>query len=423
LLFVFVLLSSLIFNCYDPTEPDTTPPTVIITYPIDGATVSEKVLITCVATDDKGIKKVTLWVDGKPFDGVEDQTEPYELYWNTIPYTNNSSHTITVRAFDTSDNATDSEPIVLIVDNSSACPTKINFKSIYYQNGSFIITWFSSPDADFYSYTLYQAFSADMSDKSEIFATTNVDDTTFTVSNVSVDELRYYQISVQDSMGLITWSAILSGSSQDLIAYYAFNGNVNDESGHEHHGTKYGVSFSQDRFGNLNSAASFNGNDWIELPDDIRFKPFTPVSVAFWLRTEQASRFDFIDQRIGSWSPDNYNFGIIFNYDIDVRKRLVFVYPMYNPYREIEFPIFEELSNNNWQHFVFIKDTILNKLLIYINGALFSEEILPDVNFSINGKFLIGKNYLNNYHYIGLLDDLYVFDRVLSQAEINELYF
>ena len=60
------------------------------------------------------------------------------------------------------------------------------------------------------------------------------------------------------------------GTSQDLpsniptsglIAYYPFNGNANDESGNSNNGSVLGASLSGDRFGNENSAYTFNGID------------------------------------------------------------------------------------------------------------------------------------------------------------------
>jgi uncharacterized protein (TIGR02145 family) len=47
--------------------------------------------------------------------------------------------------------------------------------------------------------------------------------------------------------------------SQGLVAYYPFNGNANDESGNEHHGTANGAVFVSDRFGNPNNACEMNG--------------------------------------------------------------------------------------------------------------------------------------------------------------------
>lgn len=87
-------------GCEKPTEPDTTPPSVTITSPVSGAIVFEIVTITSVATDNEGISKVQLWIDGYNQEGIEDSKEPYELKWNTTSYDDGSAHTITVRAYD-----------------------------------------------------------------------------------------------------------------------------------------------------------------------------------------------------------------------------------------------------------------------------------------------------------------------------------
>ena len=46
--------------------------------------------------------------------------------------------------------------------------------------------------------------------------------------------------------------------NNDLLAYYPFNGNANDESGNGNNGTNNGASITSDRFGNLNSAFSLS---------------------------------------------------------------------------------------------------------------------------------------------------------------------
>ena len=98
-------------------EYDTTPPTVIITSPIDGTIVSDSVEITCMSTDDKGVEMVELWVNGVST-GVADSTEPYSLKWITSDI-EHGNYTIVVRAYDLNGNITDSNPIILTVSNQS----------------------------------------------------------------------------------------------------------------------------------------------------------------------------------------------------------------------------------------------------------------------------------------------------------------
>ena len=105
------------WSCEDAEEPDTIPPTVTIITPQNGSTVLGVVTVTCISTDDDGVAKVELWVDGVST-GINDDSEPYSLDWNTTTL-EDGSFTITVRSYDNSENTTDSDPITLTVDNSS----------------------------------------------------------------------------------------------------------------------------------------------------------------------------------------------------------------------------------------------------------------------------------------------------------------
>ena len=97
-------------------EEDTTPPTITITSPQSGSTVSDSVIITCMSSDNEGVEKVELWVNGVST-GVTDDTEPYSLVWNTTTH-EYGEYTIIVRSYDESGNITNSDPIILTVDNS-----------------------------------------------------------------------------------------------------------------------------------------------------------------------------------------------------------------------------------------------------------------------------------------------------------------
>ena len=143
-------------------EPDTTPPTVTISYPLTNSTVSEMVTINCISSDNEGVEKVELWVNGVTTE-LTDDSEPYSFDWNTT-LVDNGSYSITVRSFDTSENTTDSEPIVLTVDNTQSTPQPINITSVVFDNGGFTITWNQSTDGDFSSYELEKSVESTMGD-------------------------------------------------------------------------------------------------------------------------------------------------------------------------------------------------------------------------------------------------------------------
>jgi len=203
---LFPFLVFFFITCEDKKEEDTTPPTVTITFsPINS--VSEIVSITCISTDNEGVEKVELWVNGVST-GVSDNSEPYSLDWNTTTY-EDGSYVITVRSYDTSENTTDSDPITLTVDNSGSYPTPVLLYPIFSQDGSFTITWSQNNDEDFSSYELYESTSEDMTDETLIYETNERTDTSYVVTGIGEEELRYYKVVVEDLWGLQSESNII----------------------------------------------------------------------------------------------------------------------------------------------------------------------------------------------------------------------
>src|SRR5437879_9643232 len=64
------------------TAADTTPPTVSISSPANGATVSGTITVTANAPDNVGVASVQLRLDRAHL-GSLDTTPPYSISWNT----------------------------------------------------------------------------------------------------------------------------------------------------------------------------------------------------------------------------------------------------------------------------------------------------------------------------------------------------
>ena len=190
-------------------EVDSTPPTVSISSPVSGQTVSEIVTITVTAQDNEAISKVEFFIDNSL--AYTDSESPYEYEWNTTTYENGSEHTVKVISYDTSDNSTESQPIMLIVDNSESFPNPVELYPISYQDGSFTISWSQNNDSDFSSYILYESMSEDMGGESLIYETDIKTDTVYIVSGIEGEQTRYYQTIVEDVAGLQSGSNIEFG--------------------------------------------------------------------------------------------------------------------------------------------------------------------------------------------------------------------
>src|SRR3954466_1280273 len=95
--------------------PDKTTPTVAITAPTDGPSVSGSVAVDASATDNVGVTSVAFAIDGDPIG--TDATEPYEVPWNTTLVAN-AAHTLTAQAVDTAGNTGTSASIGVTVANA-----------------------------------------------------------------------------------------------------------------------------------------------------------------------------------------------------------------------------------------------------------------------------------------------------------------
>jgi len=100
-----------------PPPSDTTPPTVSVTAPVDGATVSGAVTLTASASDNVGVAGVQFAIDGVPF-GNEKTTAPFTMTWDSATATN-ASHSITAVARDAVGNQSSSSPVTVTVANTS----------------------------------------------------------------------------------------------------------------------------------------------------------------------------------------------------------------------------------------------------------------------------------------------------------------
>jgi hypothetical protein len=189
-------------------EQDTTPPTVSISSPVSGQSVNEIVTITVTTQDNEGISKVEFYIDDSLF--FTDTESPYEYDWNTTQYEDNTEHIVKVISYDNSDNSTESQPIMLIVDNSISYPTPVTLYPVTFYNGSFTINWSQNNDNDFSYYRLYE-ISDSSNTQTLIYETENVTDNTYVVTGISEVELKYFQVVVEDIWGFQSESDIVDG--------------------------------------------------------------------------------------------------------------------------------------------------------------------------------------------------------------------
>ena len=102
---------------------DTTPPTVSLTAPANGATVTGTVAVSASAADAGGLAGVTFRADGAAI-GAEDTTAPYSVNWNSAGVSA-GSHTLTAVARDSAGNVATSAAVTVTVANAGPDPAVV----------------------------------------------------------------------------------------------------------------------------------------------------------------------------------------------------------------------------------------------------------------------------------------------------------
>ena len=224
--------------------------------------------------------------------------------------------------------------------------------------------------------------------------------------------------------------------TNDLVAWYPFNGNANDESGNSLNGTVNGANLTTDRFMKSNKAYSFSTNQSIKIPNSST-KNLFPLTISLWYNIDQVpveANKDvsiFKKYQAGAWNgytigacdcravsnnnqTINNGFGVFPLYSRSIQNRIVGYYgepPFLQP----------NIDLNKWYHFVFTVDQSGGK--IYVNGVLVQSDSWTGQSgaSSNNLDWEIGGFYGSNW-YKGLVDDLAIWNRVLTADEISKIY-
>jgi hypothetical protein len=222
-------------------------------------------------------------------------------------------------------------------------------------------------------------------------------------------------------LGMILLSSC-ANLSKGLIAHYPFNGNANDESRNNLHGTVHGAELTTDRKNALNSAYYFDGTDNIEIADNSILNFDNDFTLVAWINMYEAKRMGsrIIDKSVGS---TNYGF-LLDTYTAGYSGDGIRLYVGDG----WKYKANSALSLNQWHLIVGTYKDGAGK--IYIDGALDSEatsdklkKIITSttpMRFGFDTDVRAGQDFDDSFK--GKIDDIRIYHRVLSLKEIKRLY-
>ncbi|MEY4805337.1 MAG: hypothetical protein RL331_1863 [Bacteroidota bacterium] len=206
--------------------------------------------------------------------------------------------------------------------------------------------------------------------------------------------------------------------STGLVGWWPFNGNANDESGNGNNGTVSGAILSVDRNGDINKAYSFN-NGVITVSNSFFNNGWQDYTLSVWANSIDVSQYA---QNIYNTYPhDGEGFGLNHpnapgkfsfwkNSNINVHAWDIF---SANPWNQTP------IQSNQWYNLVIRKEGLTYKF--FVNGVLDKVSVATITPLSQTCGLNFGSAAGGEF-FKGSIDDIGIWNRALTEAEILALY-
>ena len=285
------------------------------------------------------------------------------------------------------------------------------------KNESPTFSWNVVNDAVEYRLTIFDQ------NGNQIWHRSNISDTSISYNDdnqgVALIETNTYQWNVyaSDHEGNHSWCNNIPfvynpdppDLNSGLIAFYLFNGNVIDESGNGNNGVIHGCTIVSDRNENPNSAFYFDGDDYIEIPDSNTLDITKSISISAWVNLTNV-----YNGAILSKGTDDSNESFFLTAIEPIRWHIN------SSSGWIWFDGKEKLQFENWYHVAATFDG--NRVQIFLNGTNNGYAEASGTIITNDFSLTIGKRGGDTHWWQGSIDDICIYNRVLSDSEVKSLY-
>jgi uncharacterized repeat protein (TIGR03806 family) len=221
---------------------------------------------------------------------------------------------------------------------------------------------------------------------------------TITISNARVSASTSFNVTV---------------GSPTLVARYAFDGNATDSSGNGNNGTLTGgPPFVTGRIGT--QALSFNGvNQYDTVPISVR----TNFTIAFWVNTTASTTGTVWTTGLGMFSADVA--GVANDFGISLIINGAVAFGVGNPNTSL--PSTASINDGQWHHVAVTRTSSTGLMTIYVDGVQNATTNGPTAARTAPTAIRIGGILSGGGFFPGAIDEVRIYNTVLSAAEINAL--
>jgi len=285
------------------------------------------------------------------------------------------------------------------------------------------LTWSAATGATSYRVQVSadSTFGASLVDQSGITATA------FTASGLAVNTKYFWHVSASNAGGTSAYSAAFSfttaSSNPGPVAAYAFDegsgSTVADRSGNNLTGTIVGATWAAT--GKYGKALSFNGTSaYVDLGNPAQLQLTGSATWSAWINAA-ANPAD--DGQIIAKSDDNTGWQLKTTPDTGPETFGIAVSPVASAHAQRYSTTTRAL--NTWYYVAGVYDANAQTLNVYVNGVLNNASLVGSVaasqmnsTFNVNiGRRTVGTG--GGYYFNGMIDEVRIYNRALSQAEIQ----
>ncbi len=239
----------------------------------------------------------------------------------------------------------------------------------------------------------------------------------------SIDDVRIYNRALSDSevQQLYAYESQPSLTT-GLVAYYPFDGNADDASGNGKNGVASGVAASTNRFGYTGSAYQFNGSSSVVTIAPLSSTSLSAMTLSAWIRPTAVPPVQgSIMNKWAAFTDSLNDWGLL----VYSEMRVHFANYDHVSGAGKEVVSTNSLSLGQWYHIVATVDSA-GAGTIWVNGVLqgrasMYRPVPPSAEAVRIGQMVTASGAIVDT-FSGSIDDVRIYNRALSAAEVQELY-